>query len=255
MIKWIIIILIIGYWFFYDPQKYYTMLIFGKKGSGKTCDMARRALKAQKKGIKVYSNIDIPGCYKYDPSDIKGFTFESNSLVMCDEVGLIWDNRNFKNFDKGYNEFFKYCRQYKLIFIMYSQSFDVDLKIRLLVDKMALMIRIGKITLIRPITKKIGIATDSNGNGNLVDTYAFGSIFNWQFFYRPRYYGLFHSFNPPPREIIQSTYEDYNEIQEIYKNTTKYLLFKIKILFKKPSTNLKRFRKNINKKVKDAIYE
>lgn len=256
MIKWIILIIIFLFWFFYDHQPYYTEIRFGKKGSGKTCDIAKLSLKAQKKGIKVYSNIEIPGNFVFDPNDMKDFTFEPGSLVLLDEVGLIWDNRDFKSFQKGFNVFFKYSRQYKLKIIMYSQAYnDIDLKIRLLFDKLSLMSRIGKITLIRPIYKQVGIATDINGNGNIVDTYRFGWIFDWKFNYMPRYYGLFKSFNPPPRDIIQSTFEDYNEIQEIYKNSAKYLLFKIKMVCKKFKDDTKRRGKNFNKKMKAEIHD
>lgn len=252
---WVILILIILYWFFYNPQPYYTEIRFGKKGSGKTCDIAKISLKAQKKGIKVYSNIEIPGNYVFDPQDMKDFTFEPNSYVLIDEVGLIWDNRDFKSFQKGFNVFFKYSRQYQLKIIMYSQAYnDIDLKIRLLFDKLSLMQRIGKVTLIRPIYKKVGIATDINGNGNIVDTYRFGWVFDWRLNYMPRYYGLFKSFDPPHRDLIHSTLEEYNEYNEVYKDFKKYILFKIKILLHKFQNGFKGYIKNINKKIKDELY-
>ena len=231
-IIYVIIALLFLYWFFKNNQPYYTEIRFGKKGSGKTCDIAKLSMKAQKKGIKVYSNIEIPGNYVFNPQDMKNFTFEPNSLVLLDEVGLIWDNRDFKSFEKGFNVFFKYSRQYKLKIIMYSQAYnDIDLKIRLLFDRLSLMQRIGRITLIRPIIKSVGVSTDINGNGQIVDTYKFGSVFSWHFNYMPRYYGLFKSFNPPEREIIDSTFERYNELNEIYKDGKKFLLFKIKVYF------------------------
>lgn len=249
MIKWIIISLIILFWFFYNPQPYQTFIIFGKKGSGKTCDIAKRSLKFQKKGIKCYSNIEIPGNYLFDPRDIKQFTFEPGSVIFIDEVGLIWDNRNFKSFEFGINQWFKYARQYRCSVYLYSQATDIDLKIRLLCDRMMYMQRIGKITLIRPINKQMGIATDMNGNGQLVDTYSYGWIFDWKFNYMPRYYGMFKSFDPPERELIKSTYESYDDIQEIYKDTKKYILFKIKQTIKKPKAYIKRFHKIVDKQI------
>lgn len=249
MIKWIIAIVIFLFWFFYNPQPYETTMIIGKKGSGKTCDIAKRSLYYQKKGYKVYSNIDIPGNYVFNPKDINNFTFDENSVIFIDEVGLIWDNRNFKSFEKGINEWFKYSRQYKCKVFLYSQAFDIDLKIRNLCDQLILMQRIGKVTLLRPIIKKLGISQDMNGNGNLVDTYAFSWVFSWRFNYMPRYYGLFKSFNPPEREIITSTYERYDEINEIYKDTKKYLLFKIKVQISKFKAYPKRFHSFINKKI------
>lgn len=242
---WFTIIIIFLFWFFYNPQPYQTIMIIGKKGSGKTCDIAKRSLKAQKKGIKVYSSIEIPGNYLFNPLDLKDCTFEPGSLVLIDEVGLIWDNRDFKSFEKGVNTWFKYSRQYKIKVYLYSQAFDIDLKIRNLCDKLILMTRIGKITLLRPINKKLGISTDMNGNGNLVDTYSFSWVFDWKFNYMPRYYGLFKSFNPPNREIVRSTFEQYDEINEVYKNIKTYILFKIKVFFNKRKNDIKRFYKNI----------
>lgn len=249
----LIIFLIFTFWFFYNPQPYKTVMIIGKKGSGKTCDIAKRALKAQKKGKKVYSSIEIPGCHVFNPLDLNQYTFEENSLVLIDEVGLIWDNRDFKSFEKGVNTWFKYSRQYKIQVYLYSQAFDIDLKIRNLCDQLILMQRIGKITLLRPIVKKLGISTDQNGNGNLVDTYAFSWVFDWKFNYMPRYYGLFKSFNPPKREIIESTFEQYNEINEIYKDTKTYLLFKIKVLFNKCKTYFKGLYSSYRRKI-NSIY-
>lgn len=249
LIFWTIIIILILNWFFNNPQPYCTTMIIGKKGAGKTCDIAKKSMYYQKKGHKVYSNIEIPGNYVFNPKDIKSCTFEPNSVVFVDEVGLIWDNRSYATFEKGINEWFKYSRQYRIRVFLYSQAFDVDLKIRNMCDSLVLMTRIGKITLLRPINKKLGIATDMNGNGNLVDTYCFSWVFDWRINYMPRYYGLFKSYNPPERAMIDATLERYNDINEIYKDTKKYLLFKIKVLLGKPKTYIKRLYKNIHREV------
>ena len=246
---YVFLFIIFTFWFFYNPQPYSTTMIIGKKGSGKTCDIAKRSLKAQKKGIKVYSNIEIPGNFIFNPRDINSFTFDEGSYIFIDEVGLIWDNRDFKAFEKGINIWFKYSRQYKCKVFLYSQAFDVDLKIRNLCDSLILMTRIGKITLLRPINKILGISKDENGNGNLVDSYSFSWVFDWKINYMPRYYGLFKSFNPPKREIIESTFENYNEINEIYKDTKTFLLFKIKVLFNKFKAYPKRFHSYISQKI------
>ena len=218
------------YWFFKDQNPYKTYMIIGKKGSGKTCDIAKRSLKYQKLGYKVYSNIEIPGNYIFNPKDMSSWRFEDNSVVMLDEIGLLYDARKFKSFDDGLNEFYKYSRQYKTIIYLYSQSFtsDVDLKIRNLVDKMFLMVRIGKITLIKPINKILTIGTDINGNGQLIDNFKFDPIFFWKFNYMPRYYGLFKSYDPPKRELISATKLQYDEISSLFIDSKKWALYRVR---------------------------
>lgn len=82
-------------------------MVIGKKGSGKTTLLTKLAIKALKKGKTVYSTVEIPGTYLFDPLKVGDFTFKPNSLVLIDEVGLIWDNRNFKNFNSKWTYFFK----------------------------------------------------------------------------------------------------------------------------------------------------
>lgn len=234
IIIWIIIVIFL-YWFFKDNNPYKTYMIIGKKGSGKTCDIAKRSLYYQKKGFKVYSNIEIPGNYTFNPKEIDSKTFDLNSVIFIDEVGLLYDARDYRSFSKGINEWYKYSRQYKCIVYLYSQAFtsDVDLKIRNLVDQMFMMQRIGKITLIRPINKVLGVYKSVNGNGDLIDSYSYMPFWTWKINYMPRYYGLFKSFNPPPRDIIEGTYEAYNDISMLYTSYKSWLILQFKTTVKK----------------------
>lgn len=230
--KLIIIILIIGIillWFFRDKNFYTLNMYMGKMGCGKTTHIAKLSQKYIKKGYKVYCNIEIPGTYTYNPLDLKTCTFENDSIVFLDEIGLVFNNRMYsKTWDIGYTEFFKYLRQYQVQFHCYSQALDSDKVIRNLCHNIYIIVRLGKLSIIRPVSRNFGIATSEDGNGQIVDSYKWMNIFNWSFIYLPRYYGLFKTYNPPQRELIQSTYNDYNDLSLIYSDTKKWILYKIK---------------------------
>lgn len=207
-------------------------MIFGKKGSGKTTYIAKMSQKFIKKGFKVYSNVSVPGTYLYDPSDIGSCTFEPNSVVFCDEIGLIWNNRDFKDFKKCVREWFKFQRQYKIRMYAFSQAFDIDKQIRDLTDQIYLISRIGKFSILRPVYKKVGVHVNpESGEGQLCDSYKLGSIFSCKFTFMPRYYGLFESFNPPSLPIILSTEQQFNDLNKLYLSTSKWLLYRFNALF------------------------
>ncbi len=249
MFKFIIFLIVFLFffkWFFGTSNPYKFTMIFGKKGSGKTSYMAKLALKYLKKGYKVYSTTEIKGTYYFDPYDIGNYTFEPNSVVLIDEIGLIWNNRDYKNFQRQYMQWFKYQRQYFSHVYAFSQAFDIDKSLRNLTDRIYLIQRIGKFSFLRLVTKKVGISTDRDGNGNLVDTYAYGSLlFTTKIIYLPRYYGLFNSFNPPKLDIIQSQLVSQDDVSIIYSSTKKWFKYTINLLI----SNFKEFIRAKVKKV------
>lgn len=122
---------------FLNPYK--LIMIFGKKGSGKTTLLCKIAFKYLRQGIPVYSTEVIPGCYQIDPQDVGYVWFPPGSVLLIDEVGMIWDNRNFKNFKNEVRDWFKLQRHRKVTVYMFSQTFDVDKKLRDLTDEMYLV--------------------------------------------------------------------------------------------------------------------
>lgn len=226
-----LIIIIILIFLCSDNNPYQLIMLFGKKGSGKTTLIAKLSIKYNALGYKVYSNVVIPNTYYYDPKEIGLKTFPKNSVVFCDEVGLIWNNRDYKNFRSCVREWFKYQRQYKIRMYLFSQAFDVDKVLRDLTDKMYYIKRLGKLSLARPIYKNFGLATDENGNGTMVDSYSAGGLFSIKFTYLPRYYGLFNSFNPPELDLINGSYQPVNDDYVIF--TKNYYWLHNKFLFLK----------------------
>lgn len=119
---------------------YKLTFVFGKKGSGKNTYLAKIAYQHMAKGWRVYSNVDIPGCYQIDSSDIGKFMIPRESVVLLDEVGLIWHSRDHKTFPKHVLRWFKLQRHYGVKVYMTSQDFDCDKALRILADDMYLLV-------------------------------------------------------------------------------------------------------------------
>ena len=137
------IFLAIFFWILYHVWKYRNpyklIMVFGKKGSGKSTLQAKLSLQYNRKGWKVFcSTPGIPGTYYFDTSQVGISSFPPNSVILVDEVGMVWDNRDFKNFKTHTRDYFKLQRHYRNIVYLFSQSFDVDKKIRDLTDRMYL---------------------------------------------------------------------------------------------------------------------
>lgn len=215
---------------------YKLIMIFGKKGSGKTTTLTKIALDEIKKKKKVYSTIEIPGTEVFEVDEIGYKTFPPESVVLIDEVGMIWDSRDFSKFPKEVRDFFKYQRQYKIKVYLFSQTFDVDKKIRDLTDEMYLLKNVARVFSVqRRILKKITIShADSNASGVscLVDDYRFDiPLFGGlKVVFIPRYISYFKSFDPKKLAYIDGKYLDMNDLQKEYLSTIKWLVGCLKII-------------------------
>lgn len=125
-----------------NPFKLY--FVFGKKGAGKSTMLTKLAYEYNKKGIPVYCNVETPGTYLFDAKKEFGFSsFPEGSVIMIDEVSLLWDNRNFKAFKPEVGKYFRLQRHHKVTVWLFSQTFDVDKKIRDQCDKMFMLQNFG----------------------------------------------------------------------------------------------------------------
>lgn len=120
---------------------YKLIFIFGKKGSGKSTLLAKLTYRYIKRGWSVYSTEAGTGDIAewIDPTKIFEYTFPERSCILIDEVSLIWDNRDFKKMDKRVIEWFRYQRKHKCRVYFFSQTFDIDKKLRDLADDMYLV--------------------------------------------------------------------------------------------------------------------
>ena len=149
-----------------NPYKLY--MVFGKKGSGKSSFLVRKAMEYQKKGYIVYTNMSdccLENVRIIDPDKLGDFVPVQDSCLLLDEVGMLYDNRNFKNFRPAVRDFFKLQRHYRVVCYLASQSYDVDKKLRDLTDCMFLVTNIlTAFSLVRPIRKTVTL-TEATAEG------------------------------------------------------------------------------------------
>lgn len=111
-------------------------VFYGAPGSGKTTVATYMAQRALKSGYVVYSNVPIKGCRRID-TDSLGRWDISHSLLIWDEAGLDFNNRDFAStFSKKSGtmhvlKWFKYHRHEHVEVAVFSQGWDdLDKKIR-----------------------------------------------------------------------------------------------------------------------------
>lgn len=207
--KWLIfylILIILLCQFFYLTWKYRNpyklIMVFGKKGSGKTTFLAKTAYRYLKKGYPVYSTEKVPGVIQFDVQKIGHVTFPEDAVILIDEVGMIWDNRNFKTFRPEVRDYFKYQRHERHIVYLFSQTFDIDLKLRNLTDCMYLCTcKFGWLSIARKIKRSIVLVhPQGDAESRIADDLEFEPII-WSLFgartciftYIPNWINLFDS--------------------------------------------------------------
>ena len=190
---------------FRNPYK--LTFIFGKKGSGKSTYMVREMLRHQKAGWLIYTDMPdccIPGVRLIKAADLAFFIPPPRSCLFLEEVGITFDNRKFKDFSDGLRDFMKFMRKYQIKCFMNSQSYDVDKKIRDVVDSMILMTSIVDcIAVCRPIRKSVTLTEPSaEKESRIAEKLEFMSLWNWSLLWMPKYHKYFDSFSAPVREPI-----------------------------------------------------
>ncbi len=239
MIKFILFIIFIFFilLFIYSSKynnPYKLVMIYGKKGSGKTTFLTKQSIFFNKKGWHVFSNVEIFGAYKLDTDWIGRFDFPEKSLLLIDEVGLVWDNRNFKSFPNHVRDFFKLQRHKKVYVIMASQAFDIDKKLRDLTDEMYLLQNVLNIfTIAKKINKFQTISNTDNNNDTdksdsvscLVESYKFAPFFDWIYTFNPRYFKFFNSFECDKLPDVNLNKYKFNDFAYLYTltNNRKFL--------------------------------
>lgn len=188
-------------------NSYKLIFIFGKKGAGKSTLMVKEMLKHAKKGWTIYTDMqdcNVPGIRIISALDLAKFAPEPHSCLFLEEVGITYDNRKYKEFGDGVRDFWKFLRKYKCKAYMNSQSYDIDKKIRDVVDGMILQNSIADvISISRPIRRSVTLTEPSaDSESRIADRLSFAPIWDWKFMWMPRYHKYFDSFSAPPRDPI-----------------------------------------------------
>ncbi len=180
---------------------YKLTMVFGKKGSGKSTLLVKLAYQYLKKGWNVYSTERIDGCYLIDYKDIGFFQIPPRSVLLVDEVGMIWDNRNFKNFKSEVRDWFKLQRHYKVRVFLFSQTFDIDKKLRDLTDDMYLVTNVARVfSYAKRIRRRVCLVEPMGDSPSRIDEslrfdsilfFAFGSRILTYIPYWSRFFGSF----------------------------------------------------------------
>lgn len=134
------------YWVIRMRNPYSSVLYIGKKGSGKSTLITKLVLQYHKSKViyhddnerkwkrenwNIYTNtpVFVPfAVNRFDLRNLGAFVPKPNSVIFCDEINLIWDNRNFKAFGSDIQEFFRLARKLRCKVVMFSQSFDCDIR-------------------------------------------------------------------------------------------------------------------------------
>ena len=185
-----------------NPYKLY--LVFGKKGSGKSTYLVKLARKHLKKGWIVYTNMEelfMPGVRHFEIKHLGDFVPEAHSLLILDEVGMIWDNRDYKTFKPQVRDFFKLQRHYHVKVYMASQTFDVDKKLRDLCDGMYLHSNFARVfTLGKRITRRVVITeSTSEAESRISEDLKICPFWEWTLTYIPRWAKFFDSHAIPDK--------------------------------------------------------
>lgn len=209
-----------------------THLIIGKKGSGKSTYAVSLMLKYANRytleydstnhrivrhPFKIYTNMhtSVPNVRYVEEVDKLGkFVPEPYSILILDEVNTIrgWDNREFKDTDKDTIKFFRYARQYKVITYLFTQTFDIDRKLRSLVDTMTLCTNFMTVfTCLRKIDKRVTIKDSAlDADQQIVDDVKFAPWFipgNIRLLWIPKFTRWYSSYNPPVKPFFNYVIE------------------------------------------------
>lgn len=186
--------------------------IFGKPGSGKSLLLTRECYQHVQKGWEVYA--DFPcfidkvqqfsdtdfksGKWLPDGRDKKG-KIRKKILVCIDEIGTLYNNRDFKNnFTEETLKWWKEHRHRGVKIIYASQAYnDMDKKLRVLTDYYYLL-KQPFFKLIR-FAKLVQVSTEiSNENketgGQIIDLYKYSPFTRWKFMFLPRWVKKFNSY-------------------------------------------------------------
>lgn len=213
-----VLIIAFSLWVRKYKNPYKLIMVFGKKGCGKSTTLCKLAIKYKKKGWIVYSTEHTPFTYYIEPSQIGYVHLEPHSVLLVDEVGMVWDNRQYRDFKPQVRDFFKLQRHYKVRCYLFSQTFDIDKKLRDLTDQMFLLRSVFTVfSYGKRINRRIVLTkSEADKPSTISEDLVFDSfLLFWAgsrfFTYIPKYAKYFNSFEAPALQKVNFTYEELPE--------------------------------------------
>lgn len=132
---------------------------------GKINETQQQEVKRAGNKMNVTSQLNVGTVSQRMLSDNVPLPLKSPAVILCDEINLLWDNRNFKNFSPELQRYFRLQRHYHHIFIGMSQTFDTDKKIRDLSDQLLICNRVGRVWIrTKSYVKKVVVVSPENAN-------------------------------------------------------------------------------------------
>lgn len=135
---------------------------------------------------RVYSNTPIKGCYRLAVEDIGRIMIE-DSLIIIDEAGMCYNNRDHKTADRIALNWFRLHGHYRNDIIFISQGNDVDKVIRELSIAMLYIVKRGRVSIVTPVERRVVI------DGTIEDGYYTTGLADSLILRRKKYYGMFDS--------------------------------------------------------------
>lgn len=206
---WIIIVVLLFLFlksrifkFTYSPDQMWQF--FGLPGSGKTTVLADIARQSSKKPwINTFANFPLRTTYEIHKEDIGTFDMEiggrERSLLILDESGIDFNNRNFRAFTEKHNSFFMLHRHHLSMVILASQTYNQsDLKLRDISTRYFYCQKswIPKLIKVREIIKVFDIDQQTR---QPIDGFSFKK-FSTKYVYGPRCWNMFDSYAVPELE-------------------------------------------------------
>lgn len=208
-------------------------IVFGKPGAGKTSYFASIVQKNRiKKQIgnlikikplkKIYAKIFKYYDYIYctdetvqdtifiDYKIVGFFKPYPNSLFLLDEIGIGLNNRNWAKMPEETKRFFALHRHLFCDVIACSQTVDCDISIRHRANKLWQMRKIGKWSILTPISFKIGVDNETHEITEIYKTPEKLKVFlafllkKYRYIYQPTWYRYFDSFSDNMKYKLQS---------------------------------------------------
>lgn len=199
--------------------------------------MVRMAYKYLSKGWTVFCTERLDGCVHIDYNDIGFKNIPPYSLLLVDEVGMIWDNRNYKSFKNEVRDWFKLQRHYKVKVVLFSQTFDIDKKLRDLTDEMFLCTNVLRVfSWAKRITRRVVLVQPGPDTPARIDEeLAYDPIIFWPFGSRiltfiPSWAPFFDSHNCPALPEHEWTPEPELNIPKCLQKSRKTTRRKVKYL-------------------------